>query len=57
MKKLGFNKPIALFPFSVASNRTLPNQILKNWLNSSGDQYLVFGSENDMGLAKTLINT
>ena len=55
--QLGFKNPIALFPFSVASNRTIPNQILKNWLNASGDQYLVFGSKNDIGSAKTLINT
>ena len=47
MKKLGFNDPIALFPFSVASNRTLPNQVLKNWLKTASNQYLVFGSEND----------
>ncbi len=47
IKKLGFNKPIALFPYSVASNRTLPNQVLKNWLKTASDQYLVFGSEND----------
>ena len=55
MKKLGFNKPIALFPFSVASNRTLPNQILKNWLKTTSDQYLVFGSENDTINAEKLM--
>ena len=53
MKKLGFNNPIALFPFSVASNRTLSKQILKNWLENTTDQYLVFGSEND-GVSKAL---
>ena len=56
MKKLGFNKPIALFPFSVASNRTLPNKILKNWLKTTGDQYLVFGSENDTINAEKLMS-
>ena len=55
MKKLGFNKPIALFPFSVASNRTLPNQVLKNWLKTASDQYLVFGSENDTINAEKLM--
>ena len=55
MKKLGFNNPIALFPFSVASNRTLPNQILKNWLENTSDQYLVFGSENDTINAEMLM--
>lgn len=55
MKKIGFSKPIALFPFSVASNRTLPNQILKNWLKTTSDQYLVFGSENDTINAEKLI--
>ena len=55
MKKLGFNNPIALFPFSVASNRTIPNQILKNWLENTSDQYLVFGSENDIINAEMLM--
>ena len=55
MKKLGFNNPIALFPFSVASNRTIPNQILKNWLENTSDQYLVFGSENDTINAEMLM--
>ena len=55
MKKLGFNNPIALFPFSVALNRTLPNQILKNWLKNTSDQYLVFGSENDTINAEMLM--
>ena len=55
MKKLGFNKPIALFPFSVASNRTLPNQVLKNWLKTASDQYLVFGSGNDTINAEKLM--
>ena len=55
MKKLGFNNPIALFPFSVASNRTLSNQILKNWLENTSDQYLVFGSENDTINAEMLM--
>lgn len=55
MKKLGLSKPIALFPFSVASNRTLPNQILKTWLENTSDQYLVFGSENDTINAERLM--
>ena len=55
MKKIGFSKPVALFPFSVASNRTLPNQILKNWLKTTSDQYLVFGSENDTINAEKLM--
>ena len=55
MKKLGFNKPIAMFPFSVASNRTLPNKVLKNWLKTASDQYLIFGSENDTINAEKLM--
>ena len=32
IEKLNLIKPIALFPFSVASNRNLPFEILKKWI-------------------------
>ena len=55
IKQIGFKNPVALFPFSIASNRTLPNQILKNWIKGTGNQYLVVGSENDKINAEKLI--
>ena len=47
MKKIGFKNPVALLPYSVGKNRTLPNQLLKKWINGSHNNYLIFGSKND----------
>ena len=56
MEKLGLSKPVALFPFSVANNRTIPNKVLINWIRKSNNDYLVFGSENDIERGERLIN-
>ena len=45
IEKLNLIKPIALFPFSVASNRNLPFEILKKWIKNSKSNYLIFGSK------------
>ncbi len=55
MKKIGFYKPIAILPFSVMENRTLPNVYLKEWINESKNEYLVFGSKKDINKGDTLI--
>ena len=48
--------PLALFPFSVASSRSIPNKKIKEWLNESNQSILIFGSERDAVLANSLIN-
>ena len=53
--KLNLIKPIALFPFSVASNRNLPFAVLKKWIKNSKSNYLIFGSKNDTARGKRLI--
>ena len=32
---LGLDNPIALLPFSVARSRTVPNFLIKDWINDS----------------------
>ena len=54
--RLGFRRPTALFPFSIASNRTIPGNRLKDWIKDSGKDHLVFGSKNDINSAKRLIS-
>ena len=56
IRRLGLKRPIALFPFSIASNRTIPGKILKDWIKDSGEDHLVFGSKNDIDSAKRLIS-
>jgi|GEM_PF-2268082 len=56
MAKLELSKPVALFPFSVANNRTIPNEILIKWIDQTNNDYLVFGSKNDIERGETLIN-
>ena len=53
--KLKLIKPIALFPFSVASNRNLPFAVLEKWIKNSKSNYLIFGSKNDTAKGKRLI--
>ena len=53
---LGLKQPIALFPFSMASSRTIPNNRIKNWLHGSKEDFILFGSNKEMDLAFNLIN-
>jgi len=48
--------PLALFPFSVAPSRSIPNKKIKEWFNESNQSILIFGSERDAVLANSLIN-
>jgi len=57
LKKLQLNNPVALFPFSVASARTIPDNIIRKWVNNSKKDYLVFGSKNDLERGNELIKT
>ncbi len=48
--------PLALFPFSVAPSRSIPNKKIKEWFNESNQSILIFGSERDAVLANSLID-
>ena len=57
MRKMGMEKPIGLFPFSVSGNRTIPKSIIIKWIQNSKSDYLVFGSKNDIQKGKHLIKS
>ena len=54
--QLGLKTPTALFPFSIASNRTIPNNILKDWIKDLDEDHIVFGSKNDLESSEKLIS-
>ncbi len=54
--ELGLDHPIALLPFSVATSRTVPNFLIKEWIKDSKSDYLLFGSNNDIKNAEELID-
>tara|TARA_B110000014_G_scaffold8078_1_gene5777 strand:- start:18 stop:1010 length:993 start_codon:yes stop_codon:yes gene_type:complete len=56
LKNMKLEFPVALFPFSVASSRSIPNNKIKEWLNGSNQSVLILGSERDVVLANSLIN-
>ena len=56
MKRIGFRKPTAIFPFSVGADRTLSGGNIKKWIKDSTKDYLIFGSNKDSNKAKALIN-
>ena len=56
MKKLKLNKPVAIFPFSVAKNRSISNSLIKKWIKNSKSNYLIFGSKDDAIKGYSLIN-
>jgi len=56
LKNMKLELPMALFPFSVASSRSIPNNKIKEWLNGSNQSVLILGSERDVALANSLIN-
>jgi ADP-heptose:LPS heptosyltransferase len=55
-KNMKLELPMALFPFSVASSRSIPNNKIKEWLNGSNQSALILGSKGDAILANSLIN-
>ena len=56
LKNMKLEFPMVLFPFSVASSRSIPNKKIKEWLNGSNQSVLILGSEGDAVLANSLIN-
>ena len=57
IRKLGMNKPIGLFPFSVASKRTIPIVTVSKWIKNSQNDYLIFGSISDAEKGERLVST
>jgi len=57
MKKYQLNAPVALSPFSISSARTIPNHLLKKWIENSKKDYLVFGSKFDFEKSNKLIKS
>ena len=55
MIKLGIHKPIGLLPFSVDVKRKIPNSIINKWIKGSRNDYVVFGSINDIEKGESLI--
>ncbi|MGY8764070.1 MAG: lipopolysaccharide heptosyltransferase II [Fidelibacterota bacterium] len=55
-KNLKLKCPIAFFPFSVASSRSIPNNKIKELLNGLNQSVLILGSKGDVVLANSLIN-
>ena len=55
MIKLGIYKPIGLFPFSIDVKRTMSSSIINKWIKNSQNDYLVFGSINDIEKGESLI--
>ena len=56
MEKIDLINPIALFPFSVASNRNIPSDVLIQWIKKSKNDYLVFGSRNEIEKGERLLD-
>tara|TARA_Y100001934_G_C12374653_1_gene788495 strand:+ start:3245 stop:4225 length:981 start_codon:yes stop_codon:yes gene_type:complete len=56
IKKLKLNYPVALFPFSVADNRNISIDRLIQWIKETNNEYLVFGSKNEIEKGEKFIN-
>ena len=54
IEKMGMKNPVGLSPFSVSDQRTIPNDEIMRWLQNSRNEYLIFGSKNDIQKGKTL---
>ena len=53
---IGVKDPVALFPFSISSSRTLPEKKISEWIKDSGENYLIFGSSDDKQKASIIVN-
>ena len=42
--EIGVESPVALFPFSISSSRTFPEEKILEWVKDSDENYLIFGS-------------
>ena len=57
IEKMGMRNPVGLSPFSVSDQRTIPNNELIRWLQNSRNEYLIFGSKNDIQKGKSLLSS
>ena len=57
IEKMGMKNPVGLFPFSVSDQRTIPNDGIIRWLQNSRNEYLIFGSKNDIQKGKSLLSS
>ena len=54
--EIGVKSPVALFPFSISSSRTFPEKKISEWVEGSGENYLIFGSSDDRKKASIIAN-
>ena len=57
IEKMGIKNPVGLSPFSVSDQRTIPNDEIIRWLQNSRNEYLIFGSKNDIQKGQSLISS
>ena len=55
MRSLGLKGPVALFPFSIAAERTFPHEKISEWINGSDESYMIFGSKDEAKEAQKII--
>ena len=56
VRSLGLKNPVALFPFSIAAERTFPHEKISEWINESNENYMIFGSKDEVKEARKIIN-
>ena len=56
MERLNFSRPVAIFPFSIAENRSISKETIQSWIKNSKADYLIFGSKNDSTKGESIIN-
>ena len=54
--EIGIKNPVALFPFSISTSRTFPEKKISEWVEGSGENYLIFGSSDDRKKASIIAN-
>lgn len=55
LAKIGLTEPIALFPFSVASSRNIPQLKVLELLEKTSESILIFGGKEDLSKANILV--
>ncbi|MBC8346402.1 MAG: glycosyltransferase family 9 protein [Candidatus Marinimicrobia bacterium] len=56
LNQIGVLNPIALFPFSVATSRSIPQLKILEILKKTSESIVIFGGKGDKGKAEILIN-
>ena len=54
MRKMRIHRPVGLFPFSVSIDRTIPENLISKWIGNTDNDYLIFGSKNDIQKGESL---